>query len=592
MAIHRAPQEGAGGGRRILSVGLPIVLVVAVVAAAVVFLNEPAQTNVRDSALCPLDEGAISARAVLLLDLGKPWNDDAAELLAQSIGQVASELPVNAELRVFALSGTAAEPRQSLDRFCKPYDERELAAGEGCGNLPTALAEHDAAAQFCARTDTLGRRVARSAARRQGGQVANAYLVEAIEETSLEFAEVSGAKSLFILSDMVQHAPWYSQAEHTPASLNFGAFEQLRSEQSRLVGPRPAPLADIDVTIFYVPRSGITEDSRQRQEHKRFWQEYVASAFATAPIFHDLPAMPPFEAVPFADLGSAPEAPNAEWENLQREREEAERLLEVVERERVALEEARVAALERAEELEREAERRQRELAAAEAAAAAAAAAEAEAEQRRREIAAAELAAASPVVQQPAGTSPEALSSPAPADIALAGADRESVSDQPPASETAADLAAAPTQDALSPEPPASSTSEAQPPPNPLAQPELPPIAATVVDAPTTVDALTPCPLIPKPRFQGATPEYPERARTRFGEATITVSFVVDEEGNTVDNAVSVVESQSTARPERFFDMFADQASEFVQRLEFDFAEDAGCARRQERARTYQFNYR
>ena len=582
MAIHRAPQEGAGGGRRILSVGLPIVLVVVVVAAAVVFLNEPAQTNERDRDLCPIGEGAISERAVLLLDLGKPWNDDAAELLAQSIGQVASELPVDAELRVFALSGTAAEPRQSLDRFCKPYDEGELAAGEGCGNLPAALAERDAAAQFCARTDTLGRRVARSAARRQGGQVANAYLVEAIEETSLEFADASGARSLFILSDMVQHAPWYSQAERSPASLNFSAFEQLRSEQSRLVGPRPGPLADIDVTIFYVPRSGITEDSRQRQEHKRFWQEYVASAFATAPIFHDLPAMPPFEAAPFDDFGSAPDVPNAEWENLQREREEAERLLEVVERERVALEEARVAALERAEELEREAERRQRELAAA----------EAEAEQRRREIAAAELAAASPVAQQPAGTSPEALSSPAPADIAIAGADQESVSDQPPASETGADLAAAPTQDALSPEPPASSTSEAQPPPNPLAQPELPPIAATVVDAPTTVDALTPCPLIPKPRFQGATPEYPERARPRFGEATITVSFVVDEQGNTVDNAVSVVESESTARPERLFGMFADRASEFVQRLEFDFEADAGCARRQERATTYQFNYR
>ena len=584
MAIHRAPQEGAGGGRRILSVGLPIVLVVAVVAAAVVFLNEPAQTNERDSALCPIGEGAISARAVLLLDLGKPWNDDAAELLAQSIGQVAAELPRDAELRVFALSGTAAEPRQSLDRFCKPYDERELAAGEGCGNLPAALAEHDAAAQFCVRADTLGRRAARSAARRQGGQVANAYLVEAIEETSLEFAEASGTKSLFILSDMVQHAPWFSQAERTPASLNYSAFEQLRSEQSRLVGPRPAPLADIDVTIFYVPRSGVTEDSRQRQEHKRFWQEYVASAFATAPIFHDLPAMPPFEALPFAD-GSASEVPNAEWESLQREREEAERLLEVVERERVALEEARVAALERAEELEREAERRQRELAAAEAAA------EAEAEQRRREIAAAELAAASPVVQQPAGTSPEALSSPAPANITFAGVDRESVSDQPPASESSADLAAAPTQDAVSPEPPTPSASEAQPPPSPLAQPELPPIAATVVDAPT-VGGLAPCPLVPKPRFQGATPEYPERARPRFGEATITVSFVVDEQGNTVDNAVSVVESQSTARPERLFDMFADQASEFVQRLEFDFEADAGCARRQERATTYQFNYR
>lgn len=562
-------------------------LVVVVAAAVALFLNEPTQTTERDGDLCPIGEGAIAERAVLLLELGKPWNDDAGELLASTLRQVAADLAADAELRVFAVSGTAAEPRQSLDRFCKPYDESELAAGEGCGNLPAGIEERDAAMQFCTRRDTLGRRVGRSAARQRGRQVANAYLVEAIEETSLEFAAAEGPKSLFILSDMVQHASWYSQAERVAARLTFSEFEQLRSDQSRLVGPRPAQLADVDVTIFYVPRTGVTEDSRQRREHKRFWQEYVADAFATAPIFHDLPAMPPFEAAPFSDLGAAPELPNAEWESLQREREEAERLLEVVERERVALEEARVVALERAEQLEREAARRQRDLAAA----------EAEAERRREaaaaEAAAAELAAANPVAQQPVGTSPEALSSPAPADLAFADAARAPASAggsapgaQPAAaSESVTDPATALDQDAES----AASPSAAQPPPSPLSQPELPAVAAPAVDM---ASATTPCPLTLKRRFQGALPEYPDRARRRFGQATITVSYVVDEQGNTVDAAVSVVESQSTARPEQFLGMFADQASEFVQRLEFDFEADAGCVRRQEITTTYQFNYR
>lgn len=591
MAIHRAPQESAGGGRRIVSVGLPIVLVVAIVAVVAFFLNEPAQTTARDRDLCPVDAGAVSERAVLLLDLGKPWNEDAAELLAETIGEVAAGLGADAELRVFALSGTAAEPRQSLDRLCKPYDERELAAGEGCGNLPAELAEREAAMQFCTRSETLQRRVGRSAARRQGASVANAYLVEAIEETSLEFAAASGPKSLFILSDMVQHAPWYSQAVRGAASLSFSEFERLRGDQSRLVGPRPAPLADVDVTIFYVPRTGVTADSMQRREHKRFWQEYVADAFTTAPIFHELPTMPSFEAAPFPDLAAVPELSNAEWESLQREREEAERLLEVVERERVALEEARVAALERAEQLEAEAERR--ELAAA----AAIAAAEAEAEQRRREAAAAELAAAeraaaelaaaNTVAQQPIGTSPEALSSPAPANLALA--DQEAAGSSASASESA-DLAADLRQDAESTTPPPPPTSEPQPPPLPLSQPESP-TAATVVDAATGGSA-TPCPLTLKPRFQGAQPEYPRRARQRFGEATITVSYVVDEQGDTVDAAVAIVEAQSTARPEQFFDMFASQASAFVQRLEFDFEADAACVRRQAATTTFQFNYR
>ena len=568
--------------------GLPIVLVGVVAAGVAVYLREPAQTDQRDGDLCPIGEGAIAERAVLLLDLRKPWNDGASAFLAEAVGDVASGLAADTELRVFALSGTAAAPRQSVDRFCKPYDGAllELAgtADDACENLPPELAERESAMRFCTRRDRLQRRVGRLAAQHDG-PVANAYLVEAIEETSLELAAASGPKSLFILSDMMQHAPWYSHAERDTASLSFREFEQLRSDQNTLVGPAPGAVADVDVTIFYVPRSGVTEGSPQRREHKRFWQEYVANAFATAPIFHDLPAMPPFETAPFSGLGPEPEAPNAEWESLQREREEAERLLEVVERERAALEEARVVALERAEQLEREAARRQRELAAA----------EAEAEQRRRETAAAELAAANPLAQQPAGTLPEALSSPAPVDFASA-ADRPSTSDAEPeaslppdlASESAADFAADLDQAAAEPTPSPPPPAETQPPPSPSA-PELPPIAATMVDGPSST---TPCPMNPKPRFQGATPDYPERARRRFGEGAITVSYVVDETGNTVDNTVSVVESQSTARPEQFFDLFASQASEFVQRLEYDFEADAACVRRQEATVTFQFNYR
>ena len=571
--------------------GLPIVLVGVVVAGVAVYLREPAQTDQRDGDLCPIGEGAIAERAVLLLDLRKPWNDGASAFLAEAVGDVASGLAADAELRVFALSGTAAAPRQSVDRFCKPYDGDllELAGGadDACENLPPELAERESAMRFCTRRDRLQRRIGRLAAQHDG-PVANAYLVEAIEETSLELAATSGPKSLFILSDMMQHAPWYSHAERDTASLSFREFEQLRSDQNTLVGPAPGAVADVDVTIFYVPRSGVTEGSPQRREHKRFWQEYVANAFATAPIFHDLPAMPPFEAAPFSGLSPEPEAPNAEWESLQREREEAERLLEVVERERAALEEARVVALERAEQLEREAARRQRELAAA----------EAEAEQRRREAAAAELTA-NPVAQQPAGTLPEALSSPAPVDFAAADAGLASVDDEPeaslpsaPVSEAATELAANLDQDAAESTPPPTlptPPTEAQPPPGPLSEPALPPIAATVVDGPSST---TPCPMNPKPRFQGATPDYPERARRRFGEGAITVSYVVDETGNTVDNTVSVVESQSTARPEQFFDLFASQASEFVQRMEFDFEADAACVRRQEAIVTFQFNYR
>ena len=563
MATHRVPQEHAGSRRFLVYGGVPVVVVALAVAAFTLFVGDTAASLERDSDLCPVADSQIAERAVLLLDLRKPLGVQGRRHLGESLDRVASELAANGELRVFALSGASAAPRQSIDRLCKPFDQGALAgtpAGRsGCDALPAELAERDAAVRFCSRHGILQGMVEGMAAQRIAAPVANAYLVEAIEETSLEFAQAAGPKSFYLFSDMIQHARWYSQAERGPAGLSFSEFDRLRSAQDATVGPRPAPLRDIDVTIFYVPRSGVTEGAEGRGLHKRFWQEYMADAFGAAPVFHELPATAAYAVTPLFGQPTDSEAAVLERERLAQERQEAERLLAEVGRERAALEEARRTALRQAEAAREAQQQRERELAEAAAAEDVSAAA-------TEDIKAAAVdtpAATTPPPLQVAGTAPEAVQSPGSIDLAA----------EPEQSADATSLDA-PVEGALPPDP---------------AAPELPLADLDIAAAGTSNPA---CPPRLKRRFVGVEPEFPRSPRARYANATMVVRFLVDEEGRTVDSAVEVVRDESAARPEVFFDQFADSARDLVTRWEFDFEEDEACTRRQQMTTQFEFAYR
>ena len=552
------PQEHAGSRRFLVYGGVPVVVALAV-AAFTLFVRDTAASLERDSDLCPVADSQIAERAVLLLDLRKPLGVQGRRHLRESLGRVASELAANGEIRVFALSGAPAAPRQSIDRLCKPFDQRALAgtpAGRsGCDALPAELAERDAAVRFCSRHGILQGMVEGMVAQRTAVPVANAYLVEAIEETSLEFAQAAGPKSFYLFSDMIQHARWYSQAERGPAGLSFGEFDRLRSAQDATVGPRPAPPRDVDVTIFYVPRSGVTEGAEGRGLHKRFWQEYMADAFGAAPVFHELPATAAYAVTPLFGQPTDSEAAVLERERLAQERQEAERLLAEVERERAALEEARRAALRQAEAAREAQHQREREFAEAAAAEDVSAAA--------NEAAADTPAATAPPPLQVAGTAPEAVQSPGSIDLA---AERRQSAD--------ATSLGAPVRGALPPDP---------------AAPELP-LADLDVAAAPSADAT--CPPHLKRRFVGVEPEFPRSPRARYANATMVVRFLVDEEGRTVDGAVEIVRGESAARPEVFFDSFAESARDLVTRWEFDFEETGACTRRQQMTTQFEFAYR
>ena len=569
------------GARRIAVFGLPIVVLAAVVWGIAVFFERPSTTVARDADLCPVAD-AVSGRTVFLLDLRKPLSESGRALIGETLREVASGLVANAELRVFTLSGTDAAPRRRIDRLCRPYDESTLAShgasalGEdACGNLPADLPEREAAVQFCARRDALEQRIDSLAA--PAGTVANAFLVEAIEETSLEFADLPGPKALVVFSDMVQHAPWHSQAERA-ATVGFTEFDRLRAQQNARIGPPPPAPQNVDVTIFYLPRMGMTEDAQQRRGHKRFWQEYVMDAFHTAPIFNELPAMPAYEVVSF---GSQSTNELAAAERLQQEREEAERLLEQVVRERAALEQAqRTAAVSAPAPVAAQAG-----LALEQASDALAEVADETALSSADE---ASSQAAAESATDPQTTSGEA-DAPSPPSDAIAESD---AGDEPPqvASEeqvasaeqiASAEQVASAEREAV--EPPAASQPTTPPPP-------LPEDLANLDAAPSSA----PCPVQLKRRFEGllpAPPRLPSRAAERLATATIAVRYMVDDQGATVDSEVSIVESETTVNPPAYLPQFSASARELVEEWEFDFmpTADANCTRQQELTVRFRF---
>ena len=581
------------GARRIAVFGLPVVVLAAIAWGVAVFLERPTTTLARDADLCPA-AGAIAGRTAMLLDLRKPLSERGRALLGEALQQVASELAVNGELRVFALAGTDAAPRQRIDRLCRPYGESALAQdgavappqANPCDGLPADLPERDAALRFCARLDSLAARID-GMAQLPPSPVPNAFLVEAIEEASLEFGDALGRKSLVVFSDMVQHAPWYSQAEGA-ATFGFADFDRLRTQQSARIGQRPPPLSDVDVTIFYLPRIGMTESPQERRGHKRFWQEYVADAFRTAPVINELPAMPRYEVAAFS--GQATNGGLAAAQRLQQEREEAERLLEQVVRERAALEEAqRTAAVPTPTPV------------AAQAGLPLQQAAQQEPSAGEREGLAPPPPMKEPSAPALADTSADEEPASAPTAVSLAASAPATGSEQDasPSSEGMAEseasdespsaLAAESSGDTAPPSAPAAASPTAPPLPSledPLLQGDL----ASLDAAPSNA----PCPLQLKPRFQGVVPEFPRLpspTAARLAAATIAVRYVVDEQGATVDSAVSIVESESTASPPVFLPQFADSARELVERWEFEFlpTADLSCAKQQELTTAFRF---
>lgn len=318
----------------------PIVLVGA---AGVYFALEGSGRAAQGSDGLARCDGGDSPPTAFLVDLRKPLDAAHVSLPGALFRQAARAMDAGTVLAVYSLSPHGEAPRTLIGRLCKTFDDAGLAAESSkhlatdeCdipAQLPDAL--RAGAKDFCAQRDALARRIDVLAAETLRQPAGPTHLVEALEATAREFGETPG--SLYVFSDLVQHAAWFSHAE---SPLEEWEFEHMAEAWSAL--PLEAPLAGFPmattVQIHYVPRAGTTDEEDWRATHKRFWRDYFRGAEVA---FDDQPTMADYVVTPLAELSSSMELAAYELERLRHSSALVEQDRAAIERERRNLESAR-----------------------------------------------------------------------------------------------------------------------------------------------------------------------------------------------------------------------------------------------------------
>ena len=601
MAVHRPPQT-SGRFRKLLLIVLPPLALG--VGLAALLLTEPKPATVLDANLCPDGQGEM-ARAVFLVDLRKPLGPAGTRHVTDALRDVTLALPADSELRVYTLTGNETVPRQLIRRFCKPYGNEALTTASAkekgtqtrdCDDLPAQISEEvrENAKRFCAERAEVVADIERLIARPLAMPVPNAYLVEAIEETVLEFGDLPGRRRLFFFfSDMMQHAAWYSHVERGQTGWGFNDFIYLREMGASSVGPQPAPLEDIEVTVFYLPRNGWTDMPRPKMTHKAFWRRYFLDVMGREPVVRELPKSGAYEVEPLMERLSEAERLARERERLKIEREKLENAMRLDaeqrgEAERIPQAEERVETEQRQPETERQVDA---ELELADEAPRP----PAERETEPRPPAGAALV--DPVVS----TTNDVPVQDAPTGDGDGDGDGDEESPQVGAQD--APTQDVPTQDVPTQDVPTQDVPEVDavdqvdqpqiqdPPPAELATPipSVPDVATA--DPQTDIGDETACSATLMSEYRNSE-AYPRGRRVNFGSATMVLEFVLNEQGHTEDGTVRVVaESSSAARPQ-YFDMFATEAKVLANRWQFEFdAGETNCSRRQTKRAKVEFQF-
>lgn len=324
-------------------VGLWSLLVLAGALALVVTLAMQVQEGLQEPTFvdaCHEENAASAGRAVFLIDLQKPLAPVHAKLPGRLLNEVTLGLAAHTELTVYALAEYAEAPRMLLGRLCKPYGNGDLAVGTAkdqdaktrdCDDLPAQIPSsvRDSAKRFCAERDALAGRIDALAAQARNASVDNAFLVEALEDTARDFARFAGPKSLYVFSDMMQHAEWFSHLDTPWHDWDFENFAALREARPPLAGASPAPTAGFDATVFYLARKDVTEHPRQRLAHRQFWNAYLDPATI---VFEDQTPVLQYSGVSLMDVPTEAELVAQERERVRYERAELARMRADLER--------------------------------------------------------------------------------------------------------------------------------------------------------------------------------------------------------------------------------------------------------------------
>ena len=519
---------------------LVVALLVLVVGALLaVFLLRPGEDAppaelALDADLCPTDPEGIAASATLVLDTGKPLGG--APSPSAVLRDVSLEMAPNTELHLYAVRENPNAPLTSLGRLCKPYDSSQLSvamakdqreASRDCDDLPAQLTPfvREAAQRFCVRRNELGTRVdelSKGAPR----VVAASHLVDALLQARRSLVRRKAPRTLYVYSDMLQHADWYS---HFDLDWTQWRTEYTARQDAAANGAMAAK-------ILYLPRQDLTEPLRPRRVHQEYWRAFFDGADVT---FTDYEPVPGYAWSPLMD---APASATQEGDDpsLDEERAKIEELRERLRAEAAAL-----------------------------------------AEQRQQSIAAREtLANAEQALDAPADATQDAVdSNDLPPDSPAGDASSEG---EPGATTPEAENDQASAQDALpvaAPPLPQLAVGTGEPPPS------LEVAAAFAGDAPpcpATLGAPSQTTLAPG--------GYPGGERVNYGAGVLVFDYALDERGAIVDTDVAVRRDLSNMEmPEHFDALAADTIADIVA-WQFDFADtDGNCSRAQRGTATFTY---
>ena len=577
MVEAPGPRKPTGKKRYATLLLPPLMVAVALIGVLTVFRGSDSRQEL-DNDLCTLEADESNAQAVLLLDFRKPLEPAYRTLPGETLRDVSLGLSANTELRVFALAPDSHSPRLSIDRVCKPYNNTDLQIGTAkdqrdtlrdCDDLPAQLPAslREAAGRFCARRQSLQNRVNAMARNQSQTPVTNSYLIEALEDTVIDLSKGSGPRTIYVFSDMMQHARWYSHLDLEWTEWNFEDFDQTRAALTARMGRRP-PVSNLTVQVYYIPRLDLTDQPRPKRAHQAFWNAYFDNAQLT---FHEQPPSPTYAAEPLMDRLTPEEMAAQERERIEQERQEAARMLAEVrraraeldaERQRIDEERARMTVAPRARP-ERAAELRRQEQSLAD---------------QTEELAARQAEIDDIETREAAEAEP-------PQQVAeqlteIETSEEDTVASQQTAPESVEDNVSQQTvSESVEPEEPMSDD----------ASEDIGQLALATDRPPATT--LPPCNATLLPRFLAATDIYPGRRRMNYGSAMITVRYIVDEEGATINDEIEVVTEESSAERPRSFDLFAQTATQVVRNWVFEFEGEAVCSKRQERITRFQFQY-
>ena len=563
----RSPSQGKGQRRRLLA---PLALVLALGAGALwLALTSRAPDDIAyDEDLCPADASEVSGVTVLLLDLTKPLAGLPGSVAGDLLRDLMRNAGEGAEVRTYLLTASPSVPRALVSRLCKPFDTRDIQVATAkdhdgtvrdCADLPAQLPLdlRRSATRFCAlreaavsRLDALAER-----ASQRDWEVTGAYLMEALEETRMDLLAHRGSHRLHVLSDMMQHADWYSHLELPSASWDHAAIEARRDSGKRLLGRWDGD-SNIEVNLHYVPRTGLTTEPDAANAHRRFWREFFGAAEVT---FHDHAPLFSYAAAPVMDSAPRPDALRTPSPPAETDAPAAGR------RTPTPATETPPAAV-------------------------AASPSPGDAAEQRDSV-----ARAAPAPARVPDDAPEAPEAETPSAVAATPVPRDA-SDPP---ERAAGGA---------PEPEA----EGAPDPAPL-PPDPAPLLALRTDAdsqagadaaPGQAEPTVQMPVAAAPEVPECTlempddenwwrPEYPRRGLRDYGDAMIVVRYTVDDKGETEDPNIAVLREQSELDNPTYFNAFAREAVAAIRKWSFPLRDANGrpCVPKADYVTSFEFRF-